>query len=145
MDTPRFTMRFRGTHAGFARAFTRLRGALDREPVDAAARYNVELVFEEIVANIIGHGAAHGHEPRVRVAMATDADSIVLTFDDDGVAFDPRAHREPPPRPASLEDAQVGGFGLMLVHRAASALDYERTAEGRNRLTVRLRRKLGTE
>lgn len=135
----RTEIRFPGNHDGFAQAFAQLRGALDAERLDAAARYNAELVFEEIVANIVGHGAVHGHEPDVRVTLELHPDAIVLTFDDDGMPFDPRGR--PDPRPArSLEEAQVGGFGLMLVRRAASSLDYLRTAEGRNRLTVRLSR-----
>ena len=40
----------------------------------------------------------------------------------------------------SLEEAKVGGYGVMLVRRAASGLDYLRTDAGRNRLIVTLRR-----
>jgi serine/threonine-protein kinase RsbW len=137
MQVPRAEIRFPGTHEGFAQGFARLRGALDAARLEAAPRYNVELVFEEIVANIVSHGAVDGREPDVRVTLEPYTDSIVLTFDGEGVPFDPRG-RSDPVRPRSLEEAKVGGFGLMLVRRAASELDYRRTAEGRNRLTVRV-------
>jgi anti-sigma regulatory factor (Ser/Thr protein kinase) len=139
---PAFEIHFAGTLEGFEQAFGRLRLALDAEPLDAGPRYHVELVFEEIVANIVRHGAAGGRTPDVRVRLELDADSIRLVFDDDGVPFDPRVRPEQPPRKA-LEGA--GGFGLLLVHRAASALDYLRTAEGHNRLTVTLPRVAGGE
>jgi len=131
----RVEIAFAGTHAGFARGFERLRAALDAERLEGATRYDVELVFEEIVANIVGHGARNGCEPRVHVTLEPRPDSIVLIFADDGVPFDPRG-RPDPVIPKSLAEARVGGFGLMLVRHAASSLDYERTADDCNCLTV---------
>lgn len=139
MHAARVEIRFSGTHAGFAQAFARLRGVLDAQELDAASRYSAELIFEEVVANIVKHGAPDGRELDVHVTLEPRADSIVLTFDDDGVQFDPRGRPDPLPA-KSLAEAKIGGFGLMLVRRAASALDYRRTAEGRNQLTVMLRR-----
>jgi serine/threonine-protein kinase RsbW len=138
-DAPRVEIRFPGSHEGFAQGFRRLRHALDREALSASARYNAELVFEEIVANIVGHGARNGREPDVRVTLEAHPDSIVLIFNDDGVPFDPRGLRDPI-KAKSLEEARVGGFGLMLVRHAASSLEYLRTAEDRNQLTVRVPR-----
>ena len=116
-----------------------MRHALDREALNATTRYNAELVFEEITANIIEHGAPDRHELYVCVTLEVCADSIVLTFEDNGVPFDPRRRPDPPPQ-KSLEEARIGGYGLMLVRRAAQSIDYLRTAEGRNQLTVRLPR-----
>lgn len=140
MHAPRVEIRFPGTHQGFAQAFARLRELLEAAPFDSAARHDAELIFEEIVANIVNHGAPDGRELDVRVTFESRADSLLLTFDDDGVQFDPRAHPEPAPV-TSLDEARVGGFGLKFVRRAASALDYLRTAEGRNRLTVTIARR----
>ncbi|GAC1453150.1 MAG: hypothetical protein PVS2B3_07370 [Steroidobacteraceae bacterium] len=139
MRSPGVELRFTGSHAGFAQAFVRLRGALDEQRLAGAARYNTELVFEELVANIVSHGAADGRELDVRVTLETRAEVIILTFEDDGAPFDPRGRPDPAPA-RSLEEARVGGFGLMLVRHAARSLDYARTAEGRNRLTVSLAR-----
>ncbi len=116
-----------------------IRQALDAQPLADAARYNAELVFEEITANIIGHGAPDGHALEVRVSLEASRDWIVLTFEDNGVPFDPRNRPDPPPQ-RSLDEARIGGYGLMLVRRAATAMDYARTAEGCNRLIVQLPR-----
>ena len=118
----------------------RARHALDAVRLDGATRYNAELVFEEVVANVVGHGAPDGHALEVRFTLEICADSIILTFDDNGVPFDPRGRADPPPQ-KSLDEARIGGYGLMLVRHAASSLDYLRTAEGNNRLIVRLPRR----
>jgi serine/threonine-protein kinase RsbW len=133
---PAFAVRFGATLEDFGRAFDRLRRALDAHQIGGAGRYNIELVFEEIVANILRYGATDGRRPDVRVTLELSPESFSLTFDDDGVAFDPRTRGDVPPK-ARLGE---GGFGLMLVHRIASSLSYLRTPEGRNRLTVTLPR-----
>ncbi|HKF98262.1 MAG TPA: ATP-binding protein [Steroidobacteraceae bacterium] len=139
MDSRRVEIRFAGSHAGFARGFVQVRHALNAQRLHGAARYNAELVFEEITANIIGHGAPDGRELEVCVTLETFDDSIVLTFEDNGVSFDPRKLHDPPPQ-KSLDEARIGGYGVMLVRHAASSIDYLRTPEGRNRLIVRLPR-----
>jgi serine/threonine-protein kinase RsbW len=139
MPAPRAEIRFSGNRGGFARAFAQLHEALDKERLGAGSRYNVELVFEEVVSNIINYGRRDGRESKVRVAFESRAAEVVLIFEDDGRPFDPTTHT-PAPQARSLEEARVGGFGLMLVRKAASSLSYSRTEEGLNRLTVTVRR-----
>jgi serine/threonine-protein kinase RsbW len=115
------------------------RRALDAQALKGASRYHVELVFEEITANIIAHGAPDGHELEVCVSLEAAGATFVLSFEDNGIPFDPRTRLDPPPQ-KSLDEARIGGYGLMLVRRAATSIDYLRTADGRNRLTVRLPR-----
>ena len=47
----------------------RARHALDAVRLDGATRYNAELVFEEVVANVVGHGAPDGHALEVRFTL----------------------------------------------------------------------------
>ena len=140
MPPLRVEIRFPGTHPGFAQGFVQLRHALDAAALDAGTRYNCELIFEEIVDNIVSHGAVGSRAPDVHVTLEQGDDSIALTFDDDGVPFDPCGLPDPVPA-KSLQEARIGGFGLMLVRHAASSLEYVRTAEDRNRLTVKVRRR----
>lgn len=125
-------LRFAATLAGFADAAVSLRELLDARRLGDRARYNVELAFEEISANIIRHGLPTSD---VKVEVDFRDDEIVLTFEDDGVPFDPR--EQPAPRvPESIEEAEVGGLGLVLVRNISTRLDYERTADERNHLTL---------
>lgn len=129
-------LNFPATITGFEQAFGSLQSELDRDELHPGARYNVELVFEEIVANIVRHGAPEGHAPcEVDVAVAVDPDAIVLTFCDSGRPFNP-VGRPDPKKPTSIEETPIGGLGLMMVRKAATDMRYERTPEDRNRLTV---------
>ena len=65
------------------------------------ARYNCELVFEEVVTNIIKHGYADDRDHHIEVCVAFPDEPIVLRFDDDAAPFDPLQHTtmiEPPAR-----------------------------------------------
>jgi len=99
-------------------------------------------VFEEVVANIVRHGARPSGETHIEVILEACPGVITLTFQDDGVAFDPcsgaAAGRASVAAPANLDDAPDGGFGLIMVRRAASKMRYRRTADARNHLTVEL-------
>jgi signal transduction histidine kinase len=88
-------------------------------------------VFEEVISNVIRHGEAH----QIEVSVARQADGIVLTFDDDGQPFDP-LQRPTPVLPTSIEEAPLGGLGLLLLRKASTQLRYERTPGQTNRLTV---------
>jgi anti-sigma regulatory factor (Ser/Thr protein kinase) len=129
---------FPGTLRGFEQGFASLRGALDGGCADPAARYDAEIIFEEIIANIVRHGAPRGGELRIEVAVEFGEDRIVMTFEDDGIPFDPRTHADSVP-PASLAEASGRGLGLILVHRAAGTIQYLRTPAQRNRLTMTVR------
>lgn len=143
MPAERAETRFPGTHAGFAAGFDWLRRCLDAEQLGAAPRYNVELVFEEIVANVVNYGAVPGQELQLHVTLQCLPATIVLTFEDNGVQFDPCQPRAAPVQPKSLDEARPGGFGLILVRHAARSLTYERTADGQNRVTATLERASG--
>lgn len=119
--------------ASFEQASADLRDALDRCHVGGRARFNAELIFEEVVSNVIRHGDARAIA--VSLACEPQASEIVLTFDDDGRPFDP-LDRPIPTLPTTIEDAPLGGLGLLLLRKASTRLHYERTDDQRNRLTV---------
>lgn len=126
-------LRFPGTTAGFRDAVTALRLILDARALHPRLRHDLELVFDEIVTNIVNHGRPTGDvDVTVRFGGET-----TLIFEDDGVAFDPRA-QPPPPVVKRRKDLRIGGLGIVLVRDLSARFDYERTAEGRNRLTIGL-------
>jgi anti-sigma regulatory factor (Ser/Thr protein kinase) len=124
-------LRFPGTSAGFRDAVTALRLILDARTLHPGLRHDIELVFDEVATNIVNHGRPRG-DVDVRIRFG---DETTLIFEDDGVAFDPRA-QPPPPVVKRRKDLRIGGLGLVLVRDRSSRFDYERTADGRNRLTI---------
>jgi serine/threonine-protein kinase RsbW len=124
-------LRVPATLTGLHDAADSLRRLLETRQLPDPASYNVELVFEEIVANIVRHGQPTSD---IDVAITFGDAETILIFEDDGVPFNPREHT-PRPAPTSLDEVQVGGLGIALVKKIASRMDYERT-EDRNRLLV---------
>jgi serine/threonine-protein kinase RsbW len=126
---------FPSTSRGFTHAFGELRQALDAHRLGPQAKYKCELVFEEIVTNILKHAYPDQAEHDIAVTVDLAKPLIVMRVEDDGRPFDPS--RYPPPQAdREILTARDGGRGLVLVRRAARSLQYERTAESRNRLTV---------
>ena len=88
---------------------------------------------------MVRHGARPGGRTTLRLEARVDPGAVTLTFLDDGVAFDPR-ERSDPALPTDLEHAETGGRGLMLIRSVSTGLEYARTPEGQNRLTVTVSR-----
>ena len=121
--------------AGYERGAASFAAALDASHVAGRLRYYAELVFEEIVMNIIRHGYHSDGVGRVDVAAACTPDEVVVSFEDAAEPFDPLSV-EVPAVPATLAEAPDGGRGILLVRKLARLVEYEQLAGGRNRLTV---------
>jgi len=126
-------LRFAPTAEGFDDAVTRLRAILDARRVHGRHRHDIEIVFDEVATNIVQHGRPSG---AVEAVIRFDGETI-LTFEDDGAAFDPRAQPAPPPA-RRHSDLRIGGLGIVIVRELCSGLDYVRTPDHRNRLTLRI-------
>ena len=108
---------------------------LNRRELPQKARCACELVFEEVVTNIFRHAYRDDREHDITVSLDFPDSAIVMQFEDDGVPFDPSEHR-PATQSGLILDVEIGGRGLTLLQAAASRLEYTRTADHRNRLTV---------
>ncbi len=101
-----------------------------------ARLFALRLCTEELVANVMMHGrpAPGADAVAVRISLLSAPEALYLRVEDDGLAFDPTTVAAPAP-PGSLEQAQIGGVGLVLVRRFSTSLRYER-AEAVNRLDL---------
>lgn len=98
------------------------------------ALFQVRLVVEELLMNIISHGSDGQRRPRIRLQLAQDGDLLTLEIADDGIAFDP-LQAPPPDLEAALEDRPIGGLGVHLVRQLSDTVAYRRV-DGWNRFEV---------
>jgi len=98
------------------------------------ALYRLDLVLEESLVNRTWHAHPLGVEHATQVQVDLGSETLVLRFEDDGMAFDPTLAPEPG-TPDDLAHAPSGGRGLMLTRKAALQWTYERQGST-NILTV---------
>jgi serine/threonine-protein kinase RsbW len=101
-------------------------------PEDAAWR--LKLAMDEIVANVVSHGATGRPGGRIDVWFCRDHDMVEVRVEDDGLPFDPLS-RPDPDVSGPLEERQPGGLGIVLVKGLLDEVRYQRTT--RNILTLR--------
>ncbi|WP_346355615.1 ATP-binding protein [Azotosporobacter soli] len=97
----------------------------------------LELVTEELVVNV-SHYAYPGSSGTIQVDIAKEPDHVELIFSDEGQPFDPTAAK-PPDLEGALEERDIGGLGIYLVHQLVDKVEYRR-AENRNILTLTINR-----
>ena len=95
----------------------------------------VRLCLEEAVLNIIVHNYPPA-DPAVviRAWLGRSDGRLTIRIEDCCAPFDPLAVQAPV-RPGSLADAPIGGLGIPLMRRFASAMEYRRE-DGANRLVL---------
>ncbi len=101
----------------------------------------LDLCLNEVLANVIAHG---GHQALacpvwLRLEVSGDAKTrqASVTVRDSGAPFDATA-APLGPRPLTLDDAEPGGLGLLMMRKLSDALSY-RHDNGRNELTFSVR------
>lgn len=109
-------------------------------PLHASDRlvFQLELVLEEVLMNIVMHAYPEGQEQGMSVSVEPGPEAVTLCFEDAGVPFDP-TQAALPEAPQDIASAKVGGLGVGLVRKFARSVHYERVGD-RNRLRVALAR-----
>ena len=121
--------------AGLAAAQARLAAWLSDQGGGRRLLDRADLVVEEDVLNVGTHGYGDAAPQPLTIEATYDADALTLVFEDAARAFDPVAAPEVS-RPTRLEDAPVGGLGLVLLRRMTDSLTYAPREGGGNRLTA---------
>ena len=99
-----------GALEGFLEAFDEI------EELTAKDKFNCNLVFDEMVTNIINYGYRDNHRHPIDIEVEISDDRIRIVISDDGVNFDPLDTPEPDTL-AALEDREIGGLGIHLVRQ----------------------------
>jgi len=95
----------------------------------------LNLAIEEWVANVINYAYPKGSRGHVEMTADVEDGLLTLVIKDHGVAFDPTQYKEADTE-AGLKEREIGGLGIHLVRTIMDTMDYERTADGYNVLTL---------
>lgn len=96
--------------------------------------YAVNLSVDEILTNSISYGYDDDETHRIEVVVRMEADSLVVVITDDSAPFDVSAGSQADVE-SGLEDRDIGGLGIFLVHQMMDKVEYERV-DGRNVVTL---------
>ncbi len=117
---------------------TRLTGWIQRlaeeQGWDAEMVFNLDLVLEEAVLNVIKYAFEPGRQAEMELTCQAGPDEVRFVLSDEGRAFDPLAAPEKG-AVLDLESAEVGGQGIRLIKNLLDGLTYDRR-DGRNVLTM---------
>jgi len=111
----------------------------EREQWPQSLLYQVKLVLEEVIVNIVNYGYEKREGHRIDVDLISEPDTLTIKIADDGRAFDPLNQAPRPDVDASLEDRPIGGLGVYLVQTLMDEAHYRREQD-RNHLTLIKRR-----
>ena len=110
----------------------------EREQWPPNLLYQIKLVLEEVIVNIINYGYEGGGH-MIDVHLISKPDTLTIKIADDGRAFDPLHQAPRPDVAAPLEDRPIGGLGVYLVQTLMDEAHYRRE-QNRNLLTLIKRR-----
>jgi serine/threonine-protein kinase RsbW len=108
---------------------------VDSFAVSDQAKYNVRLILEEMLSNVIKYGYDDDREHLISICLRLDGDAISIELVDDANPFDPNLHLTPEDIAEHLDQGEEGGFGIALVRSICGNFDYRRE-NNRNRVTL---------
>lgn len=100
------------------------------------AMAQIDIAIDELFGNI----AHYAYNPyvgpvTVRVEVKEEPMSVILTFIDSGVPYDP-LNRKNPDTSLSSEEREIGGLGIYIVKKSMDKITYE-YKDGQNILRVK--------
>ncbi|HEX3573839.1 MAG TPA: ATP-binding protein [Rhodopila sp.] len=98
----------------------------ERIALPASALFQIQLVLEEAASNAALHGFDAGGVGEIALEVTANPTQVIAVLSDQGRPFDPLTEAPPSPPPRSLDEAAIGGLGIKLMRKFASALRYRR-------------------
>ncbi len=100
------------------------------------AQMQIDIAIDELFGNI----AHYAYNPKtgsatVRIDVLEDPLSVVVTFIDNGKAYDPLA-REDPDISLTAQEREIGGLGIFMVKKCMDEISYE-YKDGQNILCIK--------
>ncbi len=99
----------------------------------------VQMQIDVAIDEIFGNIAHYAYNPQigpatVRVELTEAPLSVIITFMDNGVPYDPLAKSDPNTA-LSADEREIGGLGIFIVKKSMDAIAYE-YKDGKNILKI---------
>lgn len=103
--------------------------------IPAPQRFELDLVANEAVTNVISYGYPGGRLGDIELRLELTGGQVVLEIEDDGREFNPLSV-DARVAPTGIDDASVGGLGIHLIRMSMPDCQY-RFADGHNVFTMK--------
>ena len=111
---------------------------LEEEDCPIGLQMKIDVAVEELFVNVASYAyAPDSGSVAVRMEVEEDPKTVVITFADHGVPYDPLA-KEDPDVTLSINDREIGGLGIFMVKKSMDDMIYA-YENGQNVLTIRKR------
>ncbi len=94
----------------------------------------IKLCLNEAVTNALSYGFQNRVQGRIVVSVRLGTDQVAVDIHDTGAAFDPTEF-DATPVAGTIEDARIGGLGVLLIKEFARSVSYARV-DGENVLSL---------
>jgi len=91
--------------------------------------YDIQLAVDEACTNIITHGYAGMDPGSIILDLELAPDILTITVTDFGHSFEP-GDAPIPDINASIEERELGGFGLFFINQSVDRMEYRVTEDG---------------
>lgn len=100
------------------------------------AQMQIDIAIDELFSNIARYAyTPNVGEATVRVESSDDPLTVIITFIDKGVPYNP-LEKEDPDTTLSADDRQIGGLGIYMVKKSMDSMEYE-YRNGQNILSIK--------
>jgi serine/threonine-protein kinase RsbW len=125
MSRSELSFTLRNQSSEIERMFTMLEEFCQANAISEDDMFNVRLVLDEAVINVMVHGYEDTAEHVIGVSLALQPGTLSIHIQDDGVAYNPLD--APPPRfDLPIEQRRIGGLGVHIMKSMARSVAYRR-------------------
>lgn len=117
-----------------------LAGQVDMPDTDI---YQFKMALEEVIVNIISYAYPEQDGMPIDISFDFGKEICSVVVTDSGIPFNPTLDAESPDFDLSVSDMPIGGIGVYLTKMYMQKMDYQRTDDGKNVLSLEYR--IGTE
>lgn len=111
-------------------------GQLEQFGCPMKAQVQIDIAIDELFSNIVHYAYYPGVGPAtVRVEVVEEPLSVIITFIDQGIPYNPLSKADPDVA-LPAEEREIGGLGIYIVKKNMNEITYE-YKDGRNILKIR--------